>query len=70
MNCPKCESTVTTFLSEVSWQIPWEPQKDLEGGLHKHDPNKHFRDYKCTNGHVFEESFFPTCHCGWQADNA
>lgn len=69
MNCPKCNTTKTTHLSDVSWYIPWEPFKDVAGKLHKHDPNKVFVDFKCANGHVFEESHFPSCTCGWQAEN-
>ena len=70
MNCPQCETSKVAHQSEVSWYIPWEPHQDQNGKLHKHDPNKHFVDYKCENGHVFEEGFFPSCTCGWQAENS
>jgi len=69
MNCPKCDSKKNVFLSDVAWQIPWEMHKDEKGKLHKHDPNKHFTDYKCECGYTFEEFYFPTCACGWQAEN-
>lgn len=70
MNCPTCETPEVKYQSDVAWMIPWDPHKDVNGKLHKHDPNKHFVDYKCANGHVFEETYFPTCPCGWQAVNS
>ena len=69
MNCPTCNSNKIRQLGDTAWGIPWEPHKDEEGKLHKHDPNKHFIDYKCKNGHIFEETYFPQCKCGWQAVN-
>lgn len=69
MNCPKCNSNKNTYLSTVGWGIPWEPHKDENGKLHKHNPNKQFTDFKCECGYVFEVSLFETCPCGWQAEN-
>lgn len=69
MNCPTCNTTKIKRRSDTAWGIPWEPHKDEAGKLHKHDPNKHFIDYRCQNGHVFEQTYFPECKCGWQALN-
>lgn len=69
MNCPTCNTKQVRFQGDVSWRIPWEPHTDNTGKLHKHDPNKHFVDYKCRNGHIFEQSYFSACDCGWQATN-
>lgn len=70
MNCPKCNTSKVEFQSEVSWLIPWEPHYDENGSFHEHNPNKHFMDFKCEQGHVFEATYFPTCACGWQNVNA
>lgn len=69
-SCPKCESSKAVFVSDTAaWGFPWEPYQDDSGVMHQHDPNKHFNEYKCENGHIFEEAFFPRCACGWQAEN-
>jgi hypothetical protein len=70
VHCPICQTTEVDFRSEASWMIPWEPYKDENGKIHAHNPNKHFMDYKCKNGHVFEETYFKKClECGWQETN-
>ena len=70
MNCPKCRTRKVQPQGDTAWGIPWESHKDENGVKHKHDPNKHFVDYKCKNGHIFENTYFPVCNCGWQAVNA
>lgn len=70
MNCPTCKTVEVKPQGDVAWGIPWEPHTE-NGKQHQHDPNKHFIDYKCKNGHVFEETYFPECkECGWHAENA
>lgn len=69
MNCPICNTIKVRKRSKVAWGIPWKSHKDKNGQLHKHNPNKHFVDYKCQRGHVFEKTFFLKCLCGWQATN-
>lgn len=65
MKCSICNTSKVRLQSDTAWGVPWEAHKDEKGKLHNHDPNKHFIDYKCKNGHIFENTYFPVCNCGW-----
>jgi hypothetical protein len=43
----------------------WSPYYDENGKFHSHDPNTITTDYKCSNGHSWEEQSHITCWCGW-----
>jgi hypothetical protein len=38
---------------------------DEEGIYHCHDPNIMTRDYRCSNGHVWQVKGHGNCPCGW-----
>lgn len=59
MKCPFCqeenkESNVYPGYGG-STLLGHTPYYDKDGMYHNHDPNTHTREYKCSNGHRWEE---------------
>jgi len=38
---------------------------DAEGRTHVHDNNRHFKSYRCSEGHRWEENMVHPCWCGF-----
>jgi hypothetical protein len=69
--CPECER-----LNQKSRVYPGGSSTTLLGGnfyfrdedgvTHHHDPNRIRDSYRCSKGHLWEESYIQPCHsCDW-----
>ncbi len=69
MICTKCrdsgQRSIIHILGTKQTQVPRDVFFDEDGEEHNHNPNIVTTQYRCSNGHRFEERSSWQCHCGW-----
>lgn len=64
--CPGCAEPSEVYLENVeATTMGYAPFYDKDGRYHTHDPNRHTRYYRCSNGHKWKEKTKISCWCGW-----
>lgn len=65
MKCPFCQEegkkSIVTPHGGTSTLLGFSTYYDEDGNYHSHDPNKLTKDYSCSNGHKWFETFKPEC---------
>jgi hypothetical protein len=74
MICKKCQDSgqrsIVRILGTKKGDIPKDFFFDEEGVEHSHDPNVVTTQFRCSNGHRFQEISSWQCHCGYKACEA
>lgn len=69
MKCHKCKdqgkkSTISIGIG-TSTSAYYTPHYDEDGKHHFHDSNECIQSYNCSNGHIWTETSYGSCWCGW-----
>ena len=71
MICEMCreagKTSTVRVLNTKEPQIPKDHFWDEDGNEHHHNPNIVTTNFRCSNGHRFEEISSWECHCGYKA---